>query len=271
MAEVLYYPHTHFASREWLRMAFLYHDSLSRIVPSGTDPDDVNDYAEFSSEPSALRDEVWALKDAGFIRDELPDLGKTAAASEKLLAFAYRNLLDPERRARFIPEVQNKRFYTIHPDKIDVGALRILRDLDLARYIKGQKYSEWNIEPVTGLLYMLFLSGIMAGQRSIVTDDPVYQSLLYDRVSPDPKISLNPDPRFQLVTAVFNTVRPAGIEEVPLRKLLQFREKHEDERQAFKSAIRDLTRDLSSSPSMDAVKETVNEHQRKVAFAVKNL
>ena len=31
----LFYPHIHFRSRRWLRMAMLYYESISRIVPAG--------------------------------------------------------------------------------------------------------------------------------------------------------------------------------------------------------------------------------------------
>jgi hypothetical protein len=269
----LVYPYTQFTSREWLRTAFLYYDTIARIVPRGTDPDHVSHYAAFSREPVKLRDDVVGLKDAGFIEDEPPDTKGVPALSERFQAFAIKNLADPKRRARFIPKTERKSFYLIHPDKMGIESLETLRARGLALRTEGQAYSEWKIEPVTGLLYMLFLARAMAATRSLVTDEPAYQALFYDRV--DPSLLLDhdqsDDPRFQLVTAVIPTFRPQGLERIPLKALIRFKNDHEDARRSFGLAIQELSKDLSSAKDKRTAKEVLDSHREKVTIQVKNL
>src|SRR5688572_27351442 len=78
----LYYPHIHFRSRRWLRMALLYYENISRIVPPGFEPETPDAYAYDSVPAGGLLDEVRELRALGFIRDEAPGAALTTVSNE---------------------------------------------------------------------------------------------------------------------------------------------------------------------------------------------
>src|ERR1700722_14703776 len=98
--QAIYFPHIHFRSRAWLRTAALYHDSVTRIVPSGLIPYDMREGQDelYSGEPEAL-DDVRALRDVGFVREEDPGPVVESVGNE-FLDFAMTVLSDANRRKK---------------------------------------------------------------------------------------------------------------------------------------------------------------------------
>jgi hypothetical protein len=260
----LYYPHIHFRSRRWLRMAMLYYDSLSRIVPSGFEPDDREFYSEFSDEPGELLSDVRELKAAGFVKDNPPDDNVTEVANE-FFDFAMENLIDPVHRAEIVPRLgRRKSFYTIHPSKIDPELLKVLEELKLAHKKQGDPYSDWSVEPVTGGLYMLFLANRMAGNRQLVSDSSIYQSLLYLPMKQTADKVMHDDREFRLATAVLKTVIPSNVEAVKLDVLLGLRRDFSDQRKRFQDKIAGFAKDLQNVSREDSLETVIDRHKRGI-------
>jgi hypothetical protein len=176
----LFYPYIHFRNREWLRTAMLYYDQVSRIVPPGVDFDKVRYYREFSTDGALLLEDIAALRANGFLVEDSPEPYVASIASE-FFDFAVEKLADEKKRAALVPRLAKRGdFYSVHRAKIDPTLSEMLVKLNLAR--EGRKRPSWSdleLEPVTGGLYMLFLARKMANHRNLVTDSPVYQSLLF--------------------------------------------------------------------------------------------
>jgi hypothetical protein len=260
LTAALYYPHIHFRSRRWLRAALLYYDEISRIVPGGFEPDHPSFYYEFENDPVELLSDIRELKGSGFIKDVPPD--HVSEVGNEFFDFAMKNLTDPARRAALVPKLARRnRSYTIHPDKIDPELLGILRELKLAHKKQHDPYSDWEIEPVTGGLYMLFLATRMAGQRQLVSDSSIYQSLLY---SPIPTANQSPgedDRQFRLATAVLKRVVPADLEQLSMDDLLRLRDETAADRERFQNKIASFAGDLQKS-SPQQLQETIERHAR---------
>src|SRR5262245_23759331 len=103
----VYYPHIHFRSRRWLRMALLYYESVSRIVPAGFDPEESTLYVNDAITAPGLFEEVSELRSVGFIRDESPsDSVKTTG--DEFFSFYAVHLTDPDRRRRLLPSLAGR-------------------------------------------------------------------------------------------------------------------------------------------------------------------
>jgi hypothetical protein len=263
----LYYPHIHFRSRRWLRMALLYYENLSRIVPTGFEPETPHAYASDGVDTDGLLDDVRELRSIGFIRDEPPGLALPSTTNE-FFDFYTSNLADPQKRAALIPTFSRpfsrQRFYTIHPAKIDPALLDLLEQAQDAHRKAGDPYSDWNIEPIVGAFYMLFLAAHMAGKRPLVSDNSVYQSLLFRKPEPEGgKRHLRTD-GFRLATAVIESVVPADLENVPLDKLLRLRTESFADRQRFQDRMSELGKELAGAKSEDEFQDTIERVGRKV-------
>ncbi len=260
----LYYPHIHFRSRDWLRTALLYYDHLSRIIPRGLEVDSRNYYREFLPNPDPLLDDIRALADSGFLIEDEPEC-YVAKIADGFFDFAMQHLQDPGQRASLLPQLASRRtFYTIHPAKIDASLAQVLVELKLAHKRQGDPYSDLDIEPVTGGLYMLFLASHMAGHRNLVSDSSVYQSLMYQPLPPS--MVTNPvrgGREFRLATAVLSTAAPRSLEAVPIDTLLRVHHDLSEQRTRFQDKVAALAKDLENAKE-DDVQGAISAHQRKL-------
>lgn len=262
LGPALYYPYIHFKSRSWLRTALLYHDELTRIIPSGIEPDNLADYQQFALDAHALLREVTLLKQVGFIRDEHPTPEVIETVANRFFDFAHANLFDEGKRRRLIPVLSRRaRNFQIHPAKIDRSLLDILRELKLAREIQHDPYGDWELEPVTASLYLLFLASAMAGTRPLVTDNAIFQALLYAPVSRQQE-GARPDTGFRLAAAVFESIAATN-SRVPLETMLRFREDCAEERRRFKAKIDELGGQLAATQP-DQIPAAIESHVRGI-------
>lgn len=262
--EALYYPHIHFRSRRWLRMAMLYYDNITRIVPSGFEADQPGYYSEFGRDATGLLSDIRELQNSGFIREEAPGNFVSDVANE-FFDFAMENLTDPVQRAKLVPALSHRtKFYTIHGAKIDPVLIKVLVDMQLARKNMTDPNNDWDIEPVTGGMYMLFLAGRMAGNRQLVSDSSVYQSLMYKPLESSEERAEQNDREFRLATAVLHTVVPENLEQVSLDVLLRLRSDLSDQRRNFQDRIASLAKDLRSATGLDHIDGLIE--RQKQAF-----
>jgi hypothetical protein len=258
----LYYPHIHFRSRRWLRMALLYYEDISRIVPPGFEPETAEAYAGDFVDADGLLDDVRELRALGFIRDEPPGNALPSVADE-FFDFYSSNLTDPLKRTTLIPALSRHREYLIHPDKMDPALLELLRQADVARQQAGDPYSDWRLEPVVAAFYMLFLASHMAGDRPLISDNSLYQSLLFRRPAGESSWNAQ-DGRFRLATAVIDSVIPGDLENVPLDRLLRLRTESFEDRRRFQDRMADFGKEIASAASEEEFRDTVDRLGRKV-------
>lgn len=81
----LYYPHINLRTNNWLKCALLYWDKLSRIVPTGVDPEDSEDVIELRNETEFIDDYAPAPMDISKTFHEFGKYVDQIIASESFL------------------------------------------------------------------------------------------------------------------------------------------------------------------------------------------
>ncbi len=264
----LYYPYIHLQDDRWIKVAALYYDGLSRIVPQGFRTDD-------SHTVRVLNDEIQ------FVRDLDP--GREAAEiTYDFLEFAREELSDPRTRTAVVHTVKRRlprrSGFRIHAGKLGEGLGRELQHLGLAkapskwRRWRPEPWGSWyDFEPVTGALYMMALAQTMAKRRGlpIVTDEPAFQGLIrgiqFD--TRDPRT----DKAHALASLVIKTAVPDNIESVPIDRIVQFRRRHDSERHRFYAALQGVAQDIPSIDEPEAFEDCLNHHKKSIDDAVKDL
>lgn len=262
----LFYPHIHFRSREWLRSSVMYYDKLSRIVPRGVPVDRVHWYRELMnhSQAEAMVRDVDALKANGFLIDEAPE-AVLKEVSEEFSVFLENALSNPERRAKLIPALaHDDSFYSIHPAKIDHQLQERLRGIGLIHERQDDDYSDIELEPVTAAFYMLHLANRMAGRRALVTDEARYQSLMYQPVDGASEKKGVKDQELRLATAVFETVIPTGLVNVPIETLMKIQYDLVDQRRRFQDKIRSIAKSMEKIDDPEEIQEEIDVQARKL-------
>ena len=128
----------------------------------------------------------------------------------------------------------------------------------------GDPYSDWNIEPVVGAFYMLFMAARTAGNRPLISDSSVSQSLLFREPEPGTVPGNGQDGKFRLATAVIESAIPGDLDQVPLEKLLRLRAESFDDRQRFQDRMAEFGKEIASAGSEEELRETIDRLGRKV-------
>jgi len=258
----LYYPYIHLQDENWMKVAALYYDELRRIVPEGYRTQD--------------SDIVRLLNDRfQFIKDLHPGRESKEIAGD-FLRFAIEQLSDTNKRKDLFIKIGKllppKSAFRIHVGKISRLLRMELPKIGLAK--KSSAKGPWyDFEPVTGALYMTCLANKMAENRElpIVTDDPVYQPLIrsfqHDRYT----WRQRKDTGHSLASLVIRTAIPKNIESVSIQKIVEFRQKHDDERHRFYEAICSLAEDIPEINEPDAFRDCLDYHKRTIDEAIKDL
>jgi len=262
----MYYPHIHFRNRKWLRTALLHYDEIVRIVPEDYDPNNIEEYAQFTYEAEELVAEVRELESAGFIRNIAPDPSSVDITSSDFLDFVSRNLVDPHQRREILPLLHRRNpWLTLHPSKINPGLAEILIELGLARKSVEHSPDDWDIEAATAVLYLMYLSARMADGRPLTTDNAHYQKLLYSRQRLPEANPGARDDLFMLASASFESALPDDLEDIPLNTLLDFRDKHGAVRATFQAEIAKLAARMSGARDEHELHNTLTTHAEIIA------
>lgn len=256
----LYYPHIEFNNRKWLRTSSLYHDVIGRIVPSSFSP-----AWDGSVEAQLLRDDVWRLEGEGFLTSEYPG-PFTATVANAFYELALANA-EPERRAKLLPVLPNAdEPFTLYKEKVDPTLLELMKVMHLARELDDHQVEA---DPIAGAIYMRTLAEHMAGQRPLITDDPVFEAMAYSPRTDESE--LRRDNGFLLANAVFRTVIPLDVEKVPLEDLVSFRRDHRDLRLGFQSEIKKMAADLAKLNRKDQIQQALDHYTDAVDASVNKL
>ena len=262
----LYYPYIHLRDSNWIKVAALYYDKISRIVPGDFNPSDQNIV-------NVLQDKL-----------DLFEFVNPQDTAEKLapgfIDFARKNLSSAKKREIILSKLQRaipqESWFRIHPGKMTRSLSKTLRDLKLAKESPSDPSGDFDLEPITGALYMTFLAKRIADDRSlpIVTDDPVYQPLIYQPTRLEMKSNIpeaKRDKGFALASLVIETAIPQNIQDVPIESIVKFRKNHESERQNFFNGITTLAKELEKIEDQRAIEGVLAKNRAKVEQSVKSL
>ena len=256
--KALYYPYIEFwNSVEWLKVAALYHDKICRIVPGSYHPYD--------------HDEVKQLFDTGFIENRSPGQAASAIA-EEFYVFAADTLTNPEKRSQVANELRASPVWgRIHIEKMDRALVRALKDAGLLRTPDSD--AEWyEVEPVTGIMYMLFLAKKLAGTLPLISDDPASVRLSYGTQSLRmPDGGSNGERSYRIASAVLKTHVPMNPENIPMSEIIEIRNRYKDERVAFYNAIGALAKDFDKIRDERDAEDAIAHHEAAVGRALESL
>lgn len=274
----LYYPYIHLRDQLWLKTAALYYDKLARIVPFDFKPHDTG-AAESLHKELGFFEEVDPRNEAESLAPEFITFAREYLASNSprgVWASVKGRLSKRKTLPRsLVASFAGRESFRIHPRKMAQELGAELTNLGLAKKADDY-YDDFDLEPVTGALYMIFLAKKMAGERSlsIVTDDPVYQPLIHHPISPDlqPETSeAKMDKGFVLASFVIESVAPKDIKSVTIDQIIKFREEHDAERRNFRGKVIDLAKDLDKVDHPEAIKDYLNDRQKVINDGVNAL
>jgi len=258
----LYYPHINFRDENWIKTAALYYEGLNRIVPENYLTNDAEIIAQLNE-----REE--------FIRNINPRHQAEEIAHD-FLEFARQELIDKKRRIKLLRSLNNAvefaKPFSIHMYKMGYILKQELPELGLAVRKKERGQEEWyEFDPLTGAMYMACLANSLAQKQMlpVVTDNPAFQPLI--RGVQLQKYKGQQDISHSLASMVIRSVVPEKIANIPIKKIIQFREKHNDERHLFYNEINKLVKDLGQVDNEDALKDCLEQRKRDIEIAVKGL
>jgi hypothetical protein len=230
---ILYYPTISIPHGRWLKQVILYWDEIGSIVPQNYEDQNLIPYT-----PA-----VQHLKDEGLFRPIKPE-NLIYQDWQKLENFEqeFRSILESEEfkkwRARRIPIpkslVSNDTVPTlsrIHEDKVSNSLMHYLEEKGLAQ---REPNSEWYFfENNTALLYMGLLAKYLADIDINLTipgtNFEIYEELIFSALSKSEGFAC-------LRTNLVNTL-PVPREDVPLKKIVEFKRKRQAELLRFQSEI----------------------------------
>jgi hypothetical protein len=261
----LYYPFIHFRDEAWLKLTCLYWDRMGRIVPQ--------DYRLRDS------DTVWALKDAGFVRDYDPGGAQDQAATtfQELLAAHGAQLRqryglhlaeswpdDPATVGWRSAHFGSPKLAHVLGEQVQPACVEQLGELDLA-VRGGRREPYWlGMHPKLATLYMLALADAMARRRGAhpITDDTLNHlavggftmERLAEALLDDVIQSQTPsDQEVEQLAAglVLQVAVPVNLDHIPAGRLIAFRDKYAAERAALQQQIEAMARSLNGADVTD--------------------
>jgi hypothetical protein len=244
----LYYPHIHFRNVDWLKMAFLYWESLARIVPSAYVPHD---------SPA-----VQELLDAApsFLVNRPPGESVLKAASEPFMKLLESHGGELREKLRVEhsggdPVDMNRRpnGRDILGPKLDHELKQSLVDAKLADIGGDQSGLEAvYVHPRLADLYMSVLASEMARASRFhpLTDRPMehlgMSGVTVDRLAQaleliEQQPITDREVESEMVLFSLRTVMPKGLQGVPFKRLARFRRDHSEELSAYQDFIAEVT------------------------------
>ncbi len=243
----LYYPFIHFKNDDWLKLSALYWDRMGRIVPATYTPDD-------SPTVKALGNFVVTLE-PGMVR---PEFGIRFVDFVERNATALRTRYDiglrsawnelPEWRRPSVrggPSGHDKRLGYVYFEKMSPDLRQVMLDANIA--MLDDHATTWiGMHPLLADVYMTALADQLADERSMhpLTDVTIHHLAIgggtIDRVAdallPKDGVGALPgetDTESVAACVAIETVLPKGLSQVPVDRILEFRERYPEERGKF--------------------------------------
>ena len=255
----LYYPYIHIQNDDWIKVAALYYDGLTRIVPSTYTPRD-------SEIVKGLNDEC------NFIRNYDPGDEAIIIALD-FLDLAKRELSDDSRRKALYNRVRTTlpvgSEFLIHEQKIADLVKDALPELGIAK-VRNNEGTWYSFDPVAGSLYMASLANKVAENKSlpIVTDTPVYQPIVRLLQQDTSTLFSQIDTGHALASLVIETHVPRDIASVDVKQIVRFRNNHESERIRFYKEIQEIVEKIPEINDQESLQKCLDHHKVRIDDAV---
>ena len=243
---ILYYPTIDIPNTEWLKHALLYWDEVSSIIPKSHDnkllvklsPDihylmDENQFRPIQPEDLVFKQDNWQVFE------------QFQKEFKKVVSDPTFNKFRKKGRFRLTSR--------IHSNKSSDSLYDFVAELGLAKH--DDDYEWIKFERKTALLYMSllakYLADIDANHTTIGTDYAAYEGFNFKKVGPNNG--------FPVVSFDLNNILPTPRENVPLKKIIDFKRKRADNLRHFKQHISDFQSKISKAESNAELKEhTIN-------------
>jgi Family of unknown function (DUF6236) len=253
----LYYPFIHFRNEAWLKLAALYWDGMSRIVPMGAHLHD--------------SDEVKCLAEAQFIANQSPFGASEIAepfrdlitrhgdALHTRFGIAHRDRWPDDRHTRLYAPGRDPKLAYVFDEKMDP---RLLSDLFEHGLVATRSDDpRWiGMHPKLVSVYMMALAEAMAPQLGAhpltdgAFDHVAVSGFTMERLAaalldqPD-LATASPAPATHeveeaMATLAFSYVMPAAPARVPAKEIVNFRKTYAEERGLFQAEVTRLTASL---------------------------
>ncbi len=276
----LYYPHINLSNKNWIKHALLFWDSISRIVPQSIEPSDGEDIIKIKYESEFIKDyipERWDTTSTflRFSEDLLPMLESERYFHERFLQIARNrrnHLIDYRDRRNFFTDIVETSGSYIHIEKIHSDLKNYLFEIGLA--IPGRnEWESWvKIDNEIGFLYMTYFAKTISMRKSlpIVTDieQSFSASIYFDSLI---NLDYNNQFEYKIGNLLIETIVPKNINNVPLDKILEIRNKYDDERTLFFNEISNLSSTIPTIDNADALKDVLNQQSKIILKETKNL
>lgn len=277
----LYYPFIHFKDDNWLKLSALYWDRMGRIVPHSYEPEDSQ--------------VVSALGGAGFVETLRPDwvrpeFGVNFADFVRRRGRALRERYDIRDRLTWQPVPSwrrppaaggpsgtDPRLSYVFFEKMTEELREVMVDSRMA--MLDERNPRWiGMHPRLADVYMTALADQIAAERAMypLTDETVDHLAIgsgnIDAVArallPEAGGSASRDGDLESLAAciAIEAVVPKGLNDVPVDKILSFREKYPEERHKFQRRMHeflDMRRWLSEAHDRTVVEQRLNDEFAK--------
>jgi len=250
---VLYYPRIEFFEDAWLKAALCIWERVYRIVPSSYRPND--------------SDDVKVALDAGLVVNVNPtdeDLRTTAddyAGFIDGLKFLP-DAIDPANREE---EVDPTTWPRIHSEKIDARLLRGMHEL-VGKFVRD---GDWlRVHPRVANGYLLFLADRMAKRRCLpkATDcEEMFVAMQYFAQVSEIEDAFPLEGDEACIGLAVNHVLPSGLDHVPMRDILEFRDGSEEGRGAFRESLTEYCRRISAVEDPQRLGELIRDFCSAIA------
>lgn len=246
--EALYYPRVLIPDNLWLRRVILYWDKIKPIVPEEVEQEIPQTH--ISKE----------LKNYGMLEFIHPEHVLTDYYMGSELSQFFLNIVTSEKfRSKIGPPQKRNYEVRIHRHKFTDGLLEELKGSELFKEIN---YNWLLFETNSGIIYLGFLASSLANCLNLepITDNKIYQDgFLWSQLIP------SAHPELSISSLVLEKLLPAPREEVSVKQIIKFKEKHEKELLAFRRLIRDTLKSLESVDEsqfkriLNSVKDDIKE------------
>lgn len=269
---ILYYPTIDIRRKSWLRLALLYWDEVSSIVPKSYDDRILN---ELSPDIHYLIDEgqFRAIKpeDLVYKKDnweafhQFSDEFIQTVQSPTFQQFVKRQHKSGSSRIH-IDKIGRNDIARIHNNKMTDSIFHFLQGEGLAK--RDNRQWDWvSFEKTTALLYMSLLAKYLADidseQTTIGTDYATYEKFNFRRVKEKEG--------FPVVSFSLDNVLPTPKDNVPLEKILDFKRKRKQNLLHFKKHLSDFQVKVSKTKSQAELKEVAITFQEGLVTGVEDL
>ncbi|MEV6013826.1 DUF6236 family protein [Streptomyces sp. NPDC051976] len=270
----LYYPWRHFQEESSVKLALLTWDKLVRVRPPELTElwdDDTDLVRQLRSETDFLIETVPSKADLAAVTDAFRAL-LTTHGQEITGRFGLQTpIVYSHEDRQYRMAVSNNPFpgnyeFSLYSDPANPLIGRELSDLlissDLARRVTGTGYREWiSVRSPMGSAYMAALSDAIArhNMTSLVTDDPRMHRAVgaLDRL---PEMLLRDEPQppgFEdadsayLQVAIQAVLEPLNLLDLPLSKLIRFRDRYRAELAAFRIHLEEVSTELQAIAAVE--------------------